>query len=354
MTAKRIGIAMLLAVLFTGCGHKQKEAEKASQAPLKQATLITVEKSDKALLMETPGTLVSEQRVEVASRLTGFIRDIRVREGQAVNTGQVLLRVDSADIEGQIAQTESALAQAQAALADAENDHQRFSALYKEEAVPKAQFDKVDLQYRLAQQQVAAGKAALDTAKSQLRYANVTTPISGVVVAKLADAGDLATPGTPLLVIENPGRLQAETQVQDSLYGQLETGESVQVVLDSGIDVEGHIARLVPAADPSSHTHLVKIDVPSRPEIRSGGLVRVRFAVGSRPALRVPAQAVQMRAGISGVFVVDREGIVRFRMVRTGIVEGDSVEIQAGLTAGERIASEGADKLENGDRVGGV
>jgi hypothetical protein len=111
------------------------------------------------------------------------------------------------------------------------------------------------------------------------------------------------------------------------------------------------VANLVPSADPVTHSHLVKIDLPKDAGLRSGSFVQVAFALGQRDGVRVPASAVLTRAGISGVFVVDAQGLASYRMVRTGTASAGQLEILAGLNPGERVVISSATALQNGDKV---
>lgn len=353
----RVALLALAVSLASGCGkHEPPEGQTATTGRTVTAEMQTVQPAPLDVLAEAPGTVVSEDQVQVASRLMGYIREIKVGEGQAVKAGQLLFIVDPADIQGQTNQARAGLAQAEAALADARLDYERFGTLYKEEAIPKLQWDKVRLQYQVAQQQVAAARAGLGLASSQMRYASVVAPISGVVTQKMANAGDLAAPGRPVLAIEGLKKLQVRTSVSGDVFSRIKAGEKVSIVADGDTaqaPIEGKIAQLVPAADPVSHTHLVKIDLPAGSGLASGNFVRVRFAVGSREGIRVPAAALAERAGITGVFVVDAQGIAHYRMVRPGATVQDQVEIQSGLNTGDRVVISQVANLENGDKVSG-
>jgi RND family efflux transporter MFP subunit len=351
-TVTALGLALSL---LAGCGEKHPES--GPSAPVGRtlaADVSTVQRTSLTQRVFLPGIVVSEDQVQVASRLMGFIREIKVQEGQTVKAGQLLFIVDPSDIQGQVSQARSGLSQAEAALTDAQSDYDRFGALYKEEAIPKAQWDKVRLQYQIAQQQAVAARAGLGTASSQLRYASVTAPIAGVVTQKMANAGDLAAPGRPIMVIEGLNKLQVRTNVSDAVFGHIKPGDKVSIAAEArDAQLEGVVAQVVPAADPVSHTHLVKIDVPKASALQSGSFVRVGFGTGSRAGMLIPARAMVERAGMSGVFVVDGQGIARFRMVRSGAADHGRVEIQAGLNPGERIATSQTGQLENGDKVAG-
>ncbi len=353
----RVALLGLAASLINGCGsHEPPEGQAAAVARTVVAEVQTVQPTSLRLRVEAPGLVVSEDQVQVASRLMGYIREIKVEEGQAVKIGQLLFVVDPADIQGQVNQARAGLAQAEAALADAKLDYERFGALYKDEAIPKMQWDKTRLQYQVAQQQVAAARAGLGLASGQLRYASVVSPINGVVTQKMANAGDLAAPGRPVLVIEGLKKLQVRTQASSDVYARIKTGEKVSIVQDGAstqAPIEGTIAQIVPAADPASHSHRVKIDLPADSGLASGTFVRVGFAVGEREGIRIPVTALAERAGITGVFVVDAQGIARYRMVRPGATEQGSVEIQSGLSAGDKVVVSQVEQLENGDKVSG-
>ncbi len=186
-----------------------------------------------------------------------------------------------------------------------------------------------------------------------MRYAVVSSPINGVVTQKLANEGDISAPGHPVLMVENQSRMQVQTSVPDSIYQGLKQDATVRIEVDGlAQPLDGKIARLSPAADPMTHSHLVKIDVAAA-GLRSGSFARVLFASGKQNVLRVPSAAVLNRAGIDGVFVVDAKGIAQYRMVRTGRVDGDQVEILSGLSAGDRVVTGNAGALNNGDRVQG-
>jgi RND family efflux transporter MFP subunit len=344
---------LALSLSLAGCGESSKPPATAVGTSV-NATVMTVQSSLQPIISTAPGSVVAEQQAQIASRLTGFISAINVQEGQSVVAGQRLFTVDPAEVQGQLSQAQAGLAQAEAALADAKNDYARFGNLYKEEAIPKQQWDKVRLQYQVAQQQALAARAGMNSAGAQMRYATLTAPFAGVVTQKLANVGDLATPGKPVLVIENSAKLQVQTSVPAEIFSRLKLGDSVSLQLDGsehGDAVNGKVARLVAAADPVSRSYLVKIDLPSGHPYKSGMYVKVGFASGERVGIRVPQAAVLDRVGITGVFVVDGDNIAQFRMVRTGASENGQVEIQAGLSAGERIVTTGNAALQSGDKV---
>lgn len=345
-------LSLALGITLAGCNNHDAATAKPEPRSV-QASILVIEAAALPVYHAAPATVVAEQRIEAASRLMGYIRDIAVVEGQAVSRGQRLFTVDPIDVQGQVDQSRLAVRQAEDAYLDAKTDYERFSNLFKEDVVSRQQLEKMKLQHDTSAVRLEQAKAGHATAASQLRYAVVTSPIAGVVTRKLADAGDLATPGQPVLVVENPARLQIEAHVPQAILAGLKLGQMIAVEAD-GLDqpLQAKVARISPAADPVSHTFPVKLDIQGA-GLKSGSFARALFPVAERQALLVPQAALVSRAGITGLFVVGQDGIAQFRMVRGGEPRDSKVEIQAGLVSGERIVVEGAAKLESGDRVQG-
>ena len=344
-------ITLTLLVLLAGC-HPQEQAGSEAKFKTAAAQVMTLKPIDMPVQDAVPGAVVSEQQIQIASRLMGYIRSISVHEGDMVKAGQLLFTIDPTDIQGQVVQAHSGAAQADAALADAKADYERFGNLYKDESIPKAQYDKIKLQYNIAQNQANAAHAGMGVAEAQLHYAEVRAPIDGVITQKFANAGDLAAPGRPVLAMENGKKLIVQTAVSDETYAQLKLDDTDLVELAGSMQpLPGKIVRLVPAADSMSHTHLVKVDLPGAKGLYSGAFARVQFKTGSKQTLSVPKSAVLQRAGITGVFVVDASHIAHYRMVRTGSVNGNTVEISTGLNSGEQIVVGSTAELDSGDHI---
>lgn len=346
-------IALSLSLTLAGCSDSEPAKTEAAAQRSVQAQISQIAPTQITATTATTGSVVALESVKVASRLMGYISDIAVVEGQAVKAGQRLFTIDPLDIQGAVEQARLGLRQAEDAMRDAKADFARFENLYKEEVVTRQQFEKMKLNYDIAVSRAAQAKSGLGTAQGQMRYATVTSPINGVVTRKLANEGDIAAPGHPVLMVENPSRLQVQTAVSESLYQGIRLGQSVMVEID-GQDkaVSGKVANLSPAADPMTHTYMVKLDVVA-PALKSGAFARVLFPTGQRSVLAVPVDAVLERAGITGVFVVDAQNVAQYRMVRTGRPQAGMVEVLSGLNSGERVVTGNAQAVNNGDKVTG-
>ncbi|MDG4811941.1 efflux RND transporter periplasmic adaptor subunit [Hydrogenovibrio sp. 3SP14C1] len=348
--------SLIAMIGLSGCGQEESQdvnqangIQQTIKAPVETVSLGTI--SLKAIV---PGAVVPDQKAQIASRLMGYIKNFNVKVGQEVKKGEMLFSIDSSDVNSQILKAKSAYQQAQAALKDAKLDYDRFSKLYKDDSVSKQQFDKVSLQYKVAQENLVAAKTNLNQARSQLNYANVKAPFDGVVVDKMAVAGGLAAPGNPVLVLENLTSLSVKTQVAEDLFAVLRLGDEAEIMIDGQPEsIKGTIYTLVSAADPKTRTHTVKLSLPAVVNVNSGTFARVGFKRGERQTMMVPKTAVLNRSGIEGVFVVD-DGKAYFHMVRLGEEIGDKVEIKAGLNLGDHIVVDNNMSLLNGDKVDAI
>lgn len=346
-----VALSLSLPLTLIGCSgeDKARTAQEARRTVQAQTTII--QPSEGLATTAVTGTVEALESVRVASRLMGYIRDIAVVEGQAVKAGQRLFTIDPLDIEGAVEQARLGVKQAEDAMKDAEADYKRFENLYKDEVVTRQNYEKMKLNYDMAVTRAAQAKAGLGTAQGQMRYATVTSPINGVVTQKLANEGDIAAPGHPVLMVENPARLQVRGSVSEDIHRGLKLGAQVMVEVD-GQDqaVAAKVAQLAPAADPMTHTYTVKLDIAA-PGLKSGTFARILFPTGKRTVLAVPEAAVLERAGIVGVFVVDAQGAAQYRMVRLGKQEGGLVEVLSGLNPGDKVVTGNANAVNNGDNV---
>jgi len=315
--------------------------------PAVAAPVTTIAPASTTVYSESPGTVVATRSARIASRLSGYVHSLQVDVGDQVHAGELMLTVDNRDIEAQVAQARAALDRARAAFADAKFNYTRYSNLYQQKAVSRQEYESVKRSYETSKSGVAAAAAGLKRAEAQRAYAEVRAPFDGVVTARYVQAGDLATPGKPLVEVQAPGTLEVHSQVGNDAYAALRTGGTVNVA--TGNDhLDAKVLQLGPAADPATETHLLKAALPPGSGLGAGDFVRVLVPTGSEKTLLVPDTAVVTRAGLTAVFVLDESDHAHLRMVRLGEHRGDRVEVLSGLAAGARIVTRPGDDVANG------
>jgi membrane fusion protein, multidrug efflux system len=300
----------------------------------------------------TIGSVISDNRIQITSRITGYIDEVLVREGQQVSKGDLLVSLDSGDINGAIQQAEAAVNTSQSALKDAQIDLERYEVLFKEKSIPENALRKVRLQRDVSRETLHAARAALKTAKSQLQYIQIKSPVSGVVVERQKHTGDLATPGFPIISIEAEKALLFKSFVPERQIQKLVQDDKVSVAIDAlGKTLNGHISRIVPSGDPVTRSYEIKIVLNDTAGLLPGMFGRVQFQVGTETAPVIARTAVVERGGLRGVFVVNGEQQAHFRWLRFGREWPDRLQVQTGVLPGERIVAHSGALLHDGDFV---
>jgi RND family efflux transporter MFP subunit len=322
MNPVRSILPLLVLALLAGCSDRPTP-ETAASLPSAKVRVATMQVEDLPMLTEITGTVRPVQHAMIAAKVMGAIEELPVTLGQCVKVGDLLVKISAGEISARLLQAQSQLNQVQRDLT------RERSLLTKGASTP----DMVkSMEDRFAMTQATVGEAEV-----MLGYATVRAPFDGVVARKLADTGDLASPGMPLLEVEGTGVFQIETGIPDSLAARLNVGTLFAVeVPAAGASFEGRLDELSPAADPYAHTVSAKISVPAAISVRSGQFARVQVPGAPVRALLVPAAAVTTYGQMERVFVAG-EGRAVLRLVKTGAARGDRIEILAGLSDGDRI-----------------
>ncbi len=323
-----ISIAAALAVLGIGTltfGKSSREPLALKEEPPVSVAAVTVEPKTVDAVVSAAGGLSSRNSSVLSSKVMGRVAAVTVNEGDHVAQGKLLMKIESGEIAAQAYQ-------ARAAYDNAKLNYERIKTLFDEEAATQMEMDQATLGFESA-------KAGLNAAKAMESYTTITAPISGQIVEKRVNPGEMAVPGQPLLKIEDNRNLRLEVSVKEQDIRFVKTGQSAAVRIDALPDrtITGRIAQVVPAADTRTHSFMVKIDIPADNGLITGMYGKAFFIVGKREAIFVPRAAVVEMAGLTGVYIVSREGSAVFQTLQPGEMQGDSVEAISGLKAGDRV-----------------
>ena len=336
-------------------------------------------------VLNASGYVTARRRATVSSKVTGKVLEIFVEEGRAVKRGQVLARLDDAQLKAQLKVDEAQLNAAkrattenEARLKEAELTLGRRQQLVKDKVISRAELDTAEAEVdslkariAMAQQQVEVAQSVINARRTDLDDMVVRAPFDGIAISKDAQPGEMISPvsagggftRTGICTIVDMSSLEIEVDVSESYINRVKPDQPVEALLDAYPEwrIPAKVIATIPSADRQKATVRVRIGFEQLdPRILPDMGVKVSFlseapepvAAGAapRPRLLVPKGAVHTADGTTIVFVVRGERVER-RAVKTGGNDGDLVEVVSGLTAGDRVVSEGVATLTDGARV---
>lgn len=317
--------AALLGIGTMTFGKASQDRNLPNSVPPLSVSAITVEPQAVDAVVAATGALSSRNTSVLASKIMGRVTALTVNEGDHVTQGKLLVRIESGEIAAQAYQ-------AQAAYNNAQTHYDRIKRLFDGEAATRIEMEQATLGLESA-------RAGLNAAKAMESYTTIKAPITGQIMEKRINLGEMTVPGQPILKIEDNRNLRLDVTLKEQDLRYVTSGQAVTVRMDAlpDRDIRGHVEQVVPAADIRTHSFIVKISIPADKSLITGMYGKALFTVGSRQAVLVPRSAILEMAGITGVYIVSPEGNAVFQMVQLGEERGDQVEAITGLKAGDQV-----------------
>lgn len=376
---KRTSVLVLFAVAAaTGvaCSSTPAEAPPKADGPPLAVRTAAIASASVTDAVEAGGVVQARTAATLAARVMAPVQAVRVVPGDRVRAGQVLVELDGRDLTSTARSATAGTAQARdgataaaaeqraarAALDLAKATHGRIAGLFARKSATAQEMDDAAAALAAAEARAASAEArvqeagagvdrataASDAATAMAGFLRIAAPFDGVVTEKLVNVGDMATPGLPLVRLEDTRGYRLEVRLDESQAARLAAGTTLDVALDGlTAPVSGRVAELSRAIDAGSRSFLVKIDLPAGTEVRSGAFGRARLPGAARQALVVPADAVVRHGQVTSVFVADG-GHARLRLVRL-----QGTEVLAGLAAGDRVILAPPPALVDGRAIDG-
>jgi RND family efflux transporter MFP subunit len=344
--------ALLLLPLLAACGGDIDPGRTTGDpAPVKGLVISTL---DRELLPGSRflvGTVESLDRGTLAARIDGRVGTLRVKAGDRVAAGALLLTIVDSPAGERLTEAESARRGAAVQLELAEQTLTRYQQLRSNEAVTPLEFDRVAASAEQARSALQAAEAAVAQARTVAGHTRVTAPYAGRIARVVVEAGTTVLPGTPLLILDRDGGWQVRLDCPEALAGKLVPGTLLTVDVPTlGRSFPATVSEVQPAADPASRSFQAKATLPDDPQLVAGLFARAAYAEAAADTLLLPAAAIVTRGQLTGVYVVE-DGRLRLHMVKVGRIVGERVEILAGLAGGERVVTGGVERALSGARV---
>jgi RND family efflux transporter MFP subunit len=352
-------VTLVAASLLYSCsGNKPEQQNMPKENPV-TVTIAKPGNDNNSGGINASGQVEAIQAANISTRVMGYITNVYVKIGDKVKQGQLLFTVNSTDILAKRAQTDAAIAQANAALYNAKKDYERFSTLYKQQSATAKELDNASLQYYAAKSSADAAKQMRNEVNAQLSYVNVTAPFSGTVTQKMQDAGSMATPGMPVVTIEQSGNLQVSASVSESQIASIKQGNEAMLNIKSiNKIIPGKITQISQSSQSSGGQYIIKISIPDneKQHVYAGMYVNVNIpvkelvqtAVANDNNILVPAESIINKDQLTGLYTIGNNNTALLRWVRLGKSFGNNVEVLSGLSKDETFIVHADGRLYNG------
>jgi RND family efflux transporter MFP subunit len=325
-----IGTTGLL--VLAGCSSSTPDVSPA--APRATGATYTVKDTTILSTFDASGVAASLQQATLSTKLMGTVLVVSVHEGDVVSTGQALIRIDARDLAAKEGQVAAAIAGAEAMHREATLQTGRIRALYADSAATKSQLDAAETALSRAESGVRAARAAAAELGAVSAYAVIHAPFAGTITRRFVDPGAFASPGAPLITIQDSRQLRITVNATPDVARRLQRGQHVEALVE-GRTSEAIVEGVVPAAAGNLYTINALVANPTG-EMLPGSTATLRLSVGARKGVVVPTRALVHEGDLVGVTLRTAEGD-RTRWIRVGSAYGTMTEVSAGLRAGEVV-----------------
>lgn len=349
-------ILLATSILFVSCSGNDHEGEVKKEQAVPVTIAVASKRSDN--IIQVSGQVESKETAAISTRMMGNITGIKVKPGDKVQKGQLLVTISNADVVAKRAQAVAMVSEAEAALKDAQKDYERFVQLHEQSSASQKEFENAALHYNSVKSKTEAARQMQNEAEAMLTYTNLTAPFSGVITQKNSDVGSMANPGIPILMMEQSGSYQINATVSETDIANVKEGtKAVVMVKSTGRVINGSVSEISPSSQFSGGQYNIKINLPENEKtgLYSGMYVNVTIQVSSKvesnDRVLVPATAIVNRDQLTGLYTITDNQTALLRWVRLGKTQGDHVEVLSGLRSDEKfiLASDG--KLYNGASI---
>lgn len=323
------------------------------------ATALTVKVTEAQYTNVTPkltvnATLEGRTAAAVSTKLSGRIERVLVEEGQHVSAGQPLLELETVELANSLRQAGDSVRKAQANYELALNDYKRYQTLHETGAVSAQQLDTAQAKLKTAEADLSSATANENSARQQYSYGVINAPVDGVVANRNVTVGQVVSPGTTLMLVQDIEQIYAVVNIEQKDLGQIKLGQTADITVDAYPTqiFKGQVAIINPEAGTGSRSFKTKILVDNNSgSLKPGMFAKASLSTGDSVAeLTIPQSAVAQRQGLYHVFVVEN-GIAVRQPIEVGEILADSIVVNSGLTAGQQVITSSVSRLKDQDAV---
>ncbi|ADT69810.1 efflux RND transporter periplasmic adaptor subunit [Pseudoalteromonas sp. APC 3356] len=331
---------IIMAVFYMAGSFSDKQAAglKESQITSYQGERVTVTLQSIAGTEQVPGSVIAKQNTQISSHVMAQVEQLKVRAGDKVAKGDLLIMLKQDDFKAALAQSSANINAVQASLTQAKKQLARMIDLNAQGLVSVSELDDAKAKFENLTANLAVAKQQQTQAQVSLNYTRITAPISGVVVERLTEPGDTATPGKPLITLYNPLQLQLEFNVREQQAVKLRVGDSLNVVLPSlDITTPATVSEIVPVADNAARSLFIRLEADAQLGLMPGLYAQLQLPIKSTQGVLIDPRWVHEFGQLNMVYVLENETLVK-RFVRLGSIINNQQHVIAGLKEGDVLA----------------
>ncbi|WP_282123887.1 efflux RND transporter periplasmic adaptor subunit [Algibacter mikhailovii] len=352
---KKYIYVLTLLLIFLSCKSDYKKNINEN-APYINVKISHVNNQTNSPFLSVSGKIKSVMSADLSTRIMGYVNKVHVNVGDTVKKGQLLISINNADLQAKQAQVNANISEATAAFNIAEKDFIRFKNLFSEESASQKEMDDMTAHFEMAKARLEGAYQMKNEIEAQFAYSNITAPFNGVITGKHIETGNMASPGAPLISLENPNNFEVIAMVPETEISEITKGSEVTVIVNSiNKTLKGIISEISGSAKHTGGQYLIKIVlVKTDINILSGMFATVQFPVQRKSKsdlVLIPYEAIIENGQLSGLYTINENNTAILRWLRIGRRLGNQVEVLSGLKNGEAYILSADGKLFNGAKV---
>ena len=356
MTSTYKIIISIFVLTLLACSEDPK-TQPSDEKPIQVKTQTVV--ANNSSNFSFSGEVNASQSSTLKTRHAGYVNKILVEVGDEVQNNQLLIQIDSKELNAQRQQAQAGVNQAQKNFEIAQKDLKRFERLRESNSVSEKELEQMQLQFEAAQSGLESAKQQLNQVNAMMSYTQIRAPFSGVISNKMIQKGDMAMPGMPLLSISSAEKLEVKSNVSEAQITQLSKDQSVKIqVLSLGKTFEGKISEISNSSLGNGSQYFVKTSFDEKPNnVLSGMYAQILVEntssknISSLQSLLIPKSALVEKNGLQGVYMVGKSKTALLRWLKIGNTMGENIEVLSGLKAGDKIITSADGRLYNGKTI---
>ncbi|MBL4746490.1 MAG: efflux RND transporter periplasmic adaptor subunit [Flavobacteriaceae bacterium] len=351
----KITIALLL-ITIVSCERKETTKEIKETVSIK-APIATVGSNSTQGFTTSSGKIVAANSATISTRTMGFVSKFTLKPGDKVRKGQILIQLNSSDIDAKKAQVAASILEATASLKNSQINYNRYTTLFKSNSASQKEMDDISVQYSIAKARLSSIKAKESEINALRAYSTIRAPFTGVITNTYIEQGDMASPGKPLIDMENQHNYEVNTMVSEHIIGKIAKDMNVEVLLKSNPEIlKGLVSEISTSSNNTGGQYLVKIKlVSSIKNVFSGMYVSIQFPISSEKeeqnSVLIPRSALVKKGELLGVYTLNKDNIALLRWLRVGRIYGENIQILSGLSQGESYVLSAELPIYNGVKI---